>query len=77
MSSSVAIAAYEALGAAPQLWPWAPGASPAYAFAPVAPSFVIFGLGRGGNAHAPEEFATIAGLERLAASLIAVLQRLA
>ena len=68
---------YGASGAAPQLWPWAPGASPAYAFAPVAPSFLIFGLGRGGNAHAPEEFATVAGLERLAASLIAVLQRLA
>lgn len=75
--AQAAIAAYESLGATPQLWPWAPGASPAYAFAPVAPSFLIFGLGRGGNAHAPEEFATLAGLERLAASLIAVLERLA
>jgi acetylornithine deacetylase/succinyl-diaminopimelate desuccinylase-like protein len=72
-----AIAAYESLSAQPQLWPWAPGASPAYAFEAVAPSFLIFGLGRGGNAHAPEEFATLAGLERLAASLIAVLERLA
>jgi cysteinylglycine-S-conjugate dipeptidase len=74
---AAALDAYRASGAEPQIWPWAVGAAPAYAFAPVAPSFLIFGLGRGGNAHAPNEFATIAGLERLAASLIAILDRLA
>lgn len=74
---AAALHAYRALGAEPQIWPWAIGAAPAYAFAPIAPSFLIFGLGRGGNAHAANEFATIAGLKRLAASLIAILDRLA
>ena len=74
--SRAAVAAYEALGTVPQLWPWAPGASPAYAFAPVAPSFLIFGLGRGGNAHSADEFAMVGAFERLAASLLAFFDRL-
>lgn len=72
-----AIAAYRAHGAEPQLWPWALGAAPAYAFAPVAPAFLIFGLGRGGNAHGPGEFVTLAGLESMAASLLSFLQLMA
>jgi acetylornithine deacetylase/succinyl-diaminopimelate desuccinylase-like protein len=72
-----AIAAYRANGAEPQVWPWAPGAAPAYAFAPVSPAFLIFGLGRGGGAHGPGEFATLAGLERLAASLLSFLHLMA
>lgn len=62
---------YRALGATPQLWPWALGAMPAYAFASVARSILIGGLGRGGNAHGPDEFVTLEGLDRFHASLLA------
>jgi len=63
------IASYQTLGAAPQIWPWAPGCAPAYAFAAVAPAFLIGGLGHGGNAHAVNEFVTLAGLERFQQSM--------
>ncbi|KNC05367.1 peptidase M20 [Pantoea sp. RIT-PI-b] len=63
------IASYQTLGAAPQIWPWAPGCAPAYAFAAVAPAFLIGGLGHGGNAHAVNEFVTLAGLERFLQSM--------
>jgi acetylornithine deacetylase/succinyl-diaminopimelate desuccinylase-like protein len=63
--------AYRAGGAAPQVWPWAIGAAPAYAFAAVADSFLIGGLGHGGNAHGIDEFVTLAGLDRYLASLLA------
>lgn len=53
----------------PQLWPWAPGCAPAYAFAPVAPAFLIGGLGYGGNAHGINEFVTLNGLRRFQQSL--------
>ncbi|WP_343554212.1 M20/M25/M40 family metallo-hydrolase [Pantoea sp.] len=63
------INSYHALGAAPQIWPWAPGCAPAYAFAHVAPAFLIGGLGHGGNAHAVNEFVTLNGLERFQQSM--------
>lgn len=63
------IASYQALDATPQIWPWAPGCAPAYAFAAVAPAFLIGGLGHGGNAHAVNEFVTLEGLERFQQSL--------
>ncbi len=55
---------YGRFGVNPQVWPWAIGASPAYAFADVAGSFLMGGLGHGGNAHGPNEFVTLAGLDR-------------
>ncbi|WP_102225395.1 M20 family metallopeptidase [Acidimangrovimonas sediminis] len=61
--------AYEIAPAAPQIWPWAIGAAPAYAFAPHAESFLIAGLGRGGNAHGPDEFLDLDTCERFLASL--------
>jgi len=69
--------AYRQLGAMPQVWPWAIGAAPAYAFAPVAESFLIGGLGHGGNAHGVDEFVTLAGIDRFLASLLAWLPALA
>lgn len=63
------IASYQTLGAAAQIWPWAPGCAPAYAFAAVAPAFLIGGLGHGGNAHAVNEFVTLKGLERFQQSM--------
>ena len=62
---------YHDAGAAPQVWPWAIGAMPAYAFAPVAPCLLIGGLGRGGNAHGVDEFVTLAGLQRFLSFLLA------
>lgn len=55
---------YHQQQARPQIWPWAPGCAPAYAFAPVAPAFLIGGLGHGGNAHGVNEFVTLRGLKR-------------
>ena len=63
------INSYRALGSQPQIWPWAPGCAPAYAFAAVAPAFLIGGLGHGGNAHAVNEFVTLTGLERFQHSM--------
>ena len=64
------VAAYKTVSAAPQIWPWAIGAAPAHAFAAVADSFLIGGLGYGGNAHGVDEFVTIAGIDRFLASLL-------
>jgi hypothetical protein len=52
-----------------QIWPWAIGAAPAYAFARHADSFLIGGLGRGGNAHGIDEYFALAGLSRFIASI--------
>jgi len=61
---------YRNLGAPPQIWPWAIGAAPAYAFSHIADSFVIGGLGHGGNAHGPDEFVELAGIDRFIQSLL-------
>lgn len=63
------MASYHQQQAKPQIWPWAPGCAPAYAFAPVAPAFLIGGLGYGGNAHGVNEFVTLRGLQRYQQSL--------
>lgn len=63
--------AYRTAGAVPQVWPWTIGAMPAYAFAHVAESFLIGGLGHGGNAHGVDEFVTLAGIDRFIESLLA------
>jgi acetylornithine deacetylase/succinyl-diaminopimelate desuccinylase-like protein len=63
------LAAYDATSAAPQIWPWAIGAAPAYAFARHAESFLLAGAGRGGNAHGVDEFMTLEGFERFLLSL--------
>ncbi|WP_412065851.1 M20 family metallopeptidase [Rhizobium sp. SYY.PMSO] len=62
---SALLKSYEATAvAAPQIWPWAIGAAPAYAFAPHAGSFLLAGAGRGGNAHGIDEFMTLEGFRR-------------
>ena len=65
------VGSYRGMGAAPQIWPWAIGAMPAYAFAATAPCFLIGGLGHGGNAHGANEFVTVAGLDRFLAFMLA------
>jgi acetylornithine deacetylase/succinyl-diaminopimelate desuccinylase-like protein len=58
-----------AAGPQPQIWPWAIGAAPAYAFARHAQSFLIGGAGRGGNAHGTDEFLVIEGFGRFITSV--------
>jgi acetylornithine deacetylase/succinyl-diaminopimelate desuccinylase-like protein len=58
------LVAYAATSQQPQIWPWAIGAAPAYAFARHTESFLIGGAGRGGNAHGVNEFMTLEGFER-------------
>jgi acetylornithine deacetylase/succinyl-diaminopimelate desuccinylase-like protein len=55
--------------APPQIWPWAIGAAPAYAFARHANSFLLAGAGRGGNAHGIDEFMTLKGFRRFIQSI--------
>lgn len=69
-------ATYRDLGAEPQIWPWAIGSAPAYAFARIAPAFLIGGLGSGGNAHGIDEFVTLDGLARFLRSIEGWLLRL-
>ncbi len=52
-----------------QVWPWAIGAAPAYAFARHTESFLIGGLGRGGKAHGVDENFTLEGFTRFIASV--------
>lgn len=69
---------YEATGnAAPQIWPWAIGAAPAYAFARHANSFLLAGAGRGGNAHGIDEFMTLEGFRRFIQSIALWLEYIA
>ena len=63
------LASYQAQGATPQIWPWAPGCAPAYTFAHVSEAFLIGGLGHGGNAHGVNEFVTLRGLARFQQSV--------
>lgn len=63
--------------APPQIWPWAIGAAPAYAFAPHAKSFLLAGAGRGGNAHGIDEFMTLEGFRRFIQSITLWLEHVA
>ncbi|SFU21179.1 M20/M25/M40 family metallo-hydrolase [Mesorhizobium sp. YR577] len=69
--------AYEATSQTPQIWPWAIGAAPGYAFARHARSFLIGGAGRGGNAHGVNEFMTLEGFERFLQSIAVWLETMA
>ncbi|WP_156417982.1 M20/M25/M40 family metallo-hydrolase [Aureimonas sp. AU4] len=66
---SALLQAYRETAPAPQVWPWAIGAAPGYAFAPHTPSFLIGGAGRGGHAHGVNEFLTLEGFPRFLASV--------
>lgn len=69
--------AYHQTSTAPQIWPWALGSAPGYAFARHADSFLIGGAGRGGNAHGVDEFLVIEGFARFIGSVQAWLTRMA
>lgn len=61
----------------PQIWPWAIGAAPAYAFARHGNSFLLAGAGRGGNAHGIDEFMTLEGFRRFIRSITLWLEHVA
>jgi acetylornithine deacetylase/succinyl-diaminopimelate desuccinylase-like protein len=64
------ITAYGKTSAKPvQIWPWAIGAAPAYAFAGHSQCFLLGGAGRGGNAHGIDEFMTLEGYRRFLSSI--------
>ncbi|WP_245199018.1 M20/M25/M40 family metallo-hydrolase [Jiella mangrovi] len=63
------LAAYAETSVTPQVWPWAIGSAPGYAFAPHTRSFLIGGAGRGGNAHGIDEFLTLEGYPRFLKSV--------
>nr|WP_283771540.1 M20/M25/M40 family metallo-hydrolase [Chelatococcus sp. YT9] len=71
------LAAYGATSVPPQIWPWAIGAAPGYAFARHADSFLIGGAGCGGNAHGIDEFMTLEGFERFLTSIAIWLDEMA
>lgn len=67
---SALLEAYEATAiGTPQIWPWAIGSAPGYAFAPHAKSFLLAGAGCGGNAHGIDEFMTLEGYRRFLKSI--------
>jgi cysteinylglycine-S-conjugate dipeptidase len=75
---SALLKSYETSASAPpQIWPWAIGAAPAYAFAPHAKSFLLAGAGRGGNAHGIDEFMTLEGFRRFILSITTWLELMA
>lgn len=61
--------AYAETSMTPQIWPWAIGAAPGYAFARHCDAFLIGGAGRGGNAHGTNEFMTLEGFDRFLTSV--------
>jgi len=71
-----AIKAYRYHGHEPQIWPTLAGSAPFYLFnRECGLPFLIGGLGHGGNAHSPNEYATVAGMrqfEKSAATFLAI-----
>jgi acetylornithine deacetylase/succinyl-diaminopimelate desuccinylase-like protein len=65
-------------GIEPYAWPRLAGSAPMYLFSDVlGMPFVIGGLGHGGHAHSPNEFATIEGMRLFERSAAAFLHRFA
>lgn len=80
LGNSVVRDTYRYFGREPQIWPLSPGSAPFYAFnrilgLPVARG----GLGHGGQQHAPNEYATVAGMKLfekfVAAFLVTIAER--
>jgi acetylornithine deacetylase/succinyl-diaminopimelate desuccinylase-like protein len=65
-----AIQAYRYHGYEPQVWPTLAGSAPFYLFTrECGLPFLIGGLGHGGNAHSPNEYATVAGMKEFEKSV--------
>lgn len=78
LAARASIAACRAFGLEPEVWPTQAGSSPMYLFADVlGVPFAPAGLGHGGGAHAPDEYATIDGLRLCEQSLAVFLEEVA
>jgi acetylornithine deacetylase/succinyl-diaminopimelate desuccinylase-like protein len=79
--SPVVAALVEAIrsqGSDPYVWPRIAGSAPMYLFSEVlGMPFVMGGLGHGGRAHSPDEYATIDGMRMFERSTAAFLERFA
>ncbi len=63
-------------GIEPYAWPRLAGSAPMYLFSSVLKMpFVMGGLGHGGRAHSPNEYATVEGMRLFERSVAAFLQR--
>ena len=51
-------------GKDPEVWPTSGGTMPAFVFAEIGVPWIASGLGHGGRAHAPNEYATVDGMLR-------------
>ena len=71
------VAAIKSQGIEPYAWPTLAGSAPMYLFSTVlGMPFVMGGLGHGGRAHSPDEYATIEGMRLFERSVAAFLERL-
>ncbi|HEU0237053.1 MAG TPA: M20/M25/M40 family metallo-hydrolase [Candidatus Limnocylindrales bacterium] len=78
LAARAVIASCRAFGLEPEVWPTQAGSSPMYLFTDVlGVPFVPAGLGHGGGAHAPDEYATIDGLRLCEQSLAVFLEEVA
>jgi acetylornithine deacetylase/succinyl-diaminopimelate desuccinylase-like protein len=69
---------YRDLGFEPEIWPHLSGSAPFYLFTEVLDiPTVLGGLGHGGHAHSPNEYATIEGLKQYEKSVASFLVNLA
>jgi len=62
--AGAAVASLKEHGKDPEVWPTSGGTMPAFVFAEIGVPWIASGLGHGGRAHAPNEYATIDGLLR-------------
>jgi acetylornithine deacetylase/succinyl-diaminopimelate desuccinylase-like protein len=70
------VAAVRSQGIEPYAWPTLAGSAPMYLFSKVlGMPFVMGGLGHGGRAHSPDEYATLEGMRLFERSVAAFLER--
>jgi acetylornithine deacetylase/succinyl-diaminopimelate desuccinylase-like protein len=76
--SQAMIKAVRAFGLEPEVWPNIAGSAPFYLFSRVLRQpFAMGGLGHGGRAHSPNEFATLDGMRLFEKSVVRFLHEFA
>jgi acetylornithine deacetylase/succinyl-diaminopimelate desuccinylase-like protein len=78
LATEALIKTYRDLGFEPEIWPHLAGSAPFYLFTDVLDIPVAMGgLGHGGRAHSPNEYATLDGMKLYEKSVAAFLMNLA